>query len=180
MTPVRRRDLAVVAVGLALATWLVVRSVYGDLPPLRWWLPVPLALLAVTEGLAARTLGARLDAVREARRTARGGAPEAATAHRPGLVRPVEPLLVARVAVLAQASAYMGAVFVGVWTGVLLYVVPSLDRLDAAGDDTVTGVVGVLSSAALVVAALWLEHVCRVPPSRDDEGGAAAARGAGR
>ena len=171
MTPVRRRDLVVVAVGLALAAWLVVRSVYGDLPPLRWWLPVPLALLAVAEAMTARTLGARLGAWREARRSARGGRPAAAA--RPEQVRPVEPMLVARAAVLAQASAYVGAVFVGVWAGVLLYVVPSLDRLDAAGGDAVTGVIGVVASAALTAAALWLEHVCRVPPSEDDDGGPA-------
>lgn len=175
MTPVSRRDLLVVAVGLALAAWLVVRSVYGDLPPLRWWLPVPLALLAVAEALAARTLRARLDAVREARRTARGRRPDAAAAAAPGsgLVRPVEPLLVARVAVLAQASAYVGAAFAGVWAGVLLHVVPSLARLDAAGSDAVTGVIGVVASVALTAAALWLEHVCRVPPSEDDDAGPA-------
>ncbi|RBY84195.1 DUF3180 domain-containing protein [Blastococcus sp. TF02A-26] len=169
MTPVSRRDLAVVAVGLALASWLVVRSAYGDLPPLRWWMPVPLALLAVAEALAARTLGSRLAVLREARRTARGRAPAATTgaAARPGQARPVEPMLVARAAVLAQASAYVGAVFVGVWAGVLLHVVPALGRLDAASSDTVTAVIGVLASAALTGAALWLEHVCRVPPSED-------------
>jgi hypothetical protein len=177
--PVRRRDLAVVALGLAVAAWLVVRSAYGDLPPFRWWLPVPLALLAAAEALAARTLGVRLAAQREARRTARGGGsgtPAGGARGRPGLVRPVEPMLVARAAVLAQASAYVGAVFVGAWAGVLLYVVPSLDRLDAAGSDAVTGVVGVVASAALTVAALWLEHVCRVPPSEDDEGPAGRVR----
>ena len=72
MKPVSRRDLLVAAVGLAVATWLVVRSAYGDLPPLRWWLPVPLALLAVAEALAARALGVRLGAWRDARRSARG------------------------------------------------------------------------------------------------------------
>jgi hypothetical protein len=177
VTPVSRRDLAVVAVGLALASWLVVRSAYGELPPLRWWLPVPLALLAVAEALAARTLGSRLAALREARRDARGGRPRAAAAapSRSGNVRPVEPMLVARAAVLAQASAYVGAAFVGVWAGVLLHVVPALSRLGAAGGDAVTAGVGVLSSAALTGAALWLEHVCRVPPA-DDEGPAGGVR----
>ena len=170
MTPVSRRDLAVVAVGLAVASWLVVRSTYGELPPLRWWLPIPLALLAVAEALAARTLRNRLAVHREARRDARRGRPTSAAAApaRPGDARPVEPMLVARAAVLAQASAYVGAVFVGVWAGVLLHVVPELSRLDAAEGDAVTAGIGVLASAALTGAALWLEHVCRVPPSEDD------------
>ncbi len=163
MRPVSRRDLAVVAVGLALAAWLVVRATYGSLPPLRWWLPVPLAVLAVAEALGARTLRDRLAAERAARR---GGARAAEPAP---LVRPVEPMLVARLAVLAQASAYVGAVFTGVWAGVLLHVGPSVGRLQAAGGDTVTAVVGVGCAAGLTGAALWLESVCRVPPDRDDE-----------
>ena len=168
MKPVNRRDLLVLAVGLAVATWLVVRADYGSLPALRWWLPVPLGVLALVEALGARTLRARLAAQRDRRPPAeRGSAP----------VRPVEPMLVARLAVLAQASAYVGAAFVGIWVGVLLYVGPAVPRLQTAGSDAVTGVVGVVCSAALVAAALWLESVCRIPPSTDDETPQAGARG---
>ncbi|SNS72548.1 Protein of unknown function [Geodermatophilus saharensis] len=164
MRPVNRRDLVVVTAGLALAAWLVVRATYGSLPPLRWWLPVPLAVLAVAEALGARTLRGRLAAQRAARR----GGPRREEPGAP-LVRPVEPMLVARLAVLAQASAYVGAVFTGVWAGVLLHVAPSVSRLSAAGSDTVTAVVGIACAAALTAAALWLESVCRVPPDGDDE-----------
>jgi hypothetical protein len=160
--PVSRRDLAVVAIGLALAAWLVVRATYGSLPPLRWWLPVPLAVLAVAEALGARTLRDRLGAVRAARR----GGPRREEPAAP-LVRPVEPMLVARLAVLAQASAYVGAAFAGVWAGVLLHVAPSVSRLSAAGSDTVTAAIGVACAAALTAAALWLESICRVPPDDD-------------
>ncbi|WP_369258605.1 DUF3180 domain-containing protein [Geodermatophilus amargosae] len=164
-----RRDLVVVAAGLALAAWLLVRATYGSLPPLRWWLPLPLAVLAVAEALGAHTLRARLAAERAARRSARSGE-TALTADPAGpLVRPVEPMLVARLAVLAQASAFVGAAFVGVWAGVLLHVGPAVPRLRAAGDDTVTAVVGVLCAAALTAAALWLESVCRVPPEERDD-----------
>lgn len=162
MTPVRRLDLVVLAAGLALAAWLLVRSVYGSLPALDWWLPAPLAVLAVAEALGARTLRVRLEAVRAAR-AGRGPDPGQPPA------RPVEPLLVARLAVLAQASAYVGAVFTGVWGGLLLHVGPAADRVDVAGDDTVTGVIGVVCSLGLVAAALWLESVCRIPP--EDDGG---------
>jgi hypothetical protein len=163
----------VLAVGLALAVWLLVRALYGELPPLDWWLPAPLAVLAVAEALGARALRDRLAAQREAR--TRAGQPAAAARNAP--VRPVEPMLVARLAVLAQASAYVGAAFVGVWVGLLLYVAPSVSRLQAAGPDTVTGVLGVVCSAALVAAALWLESICRIPPSPDDETPQAGARG---
>ena len=169
MTPVSRRDLAVVALGLALAAWLVVRATYGSLPPLRWWLPLPLAVLAVAEALGARTLRTRLAAQRAARRGLRPAEPGAP------LVRPVEPMLVARLAVLAQASAYVGAVFTGAWAGVLLHVAPAVSRLSAAGGDTVTAVVGVACAAALTGAALWLESVCRVPPDEDDPPGGVRA-----
>jgi hypothetical protein len=160
MKPVRRRDLLVVAAGLALGSWLVVRAAYGDLPPFHWWLPVPVGVLAVAEALGARTLGARLAAERD-RRPRPGRASPAAAA------RPVEPLLVARLAVLAQASAHVGAVFAGCWAGLLVHTAPALGRLTAAAGDTTTGVLGVVLSAALVGAALWLESTCRVPPDDD-------------
>jgi hypothetical protein len=164
MTPVRRRDLAVLAIGLAVATWLVVRASYGDLPTLDWWLPAPILVLAVAEALGARALKARLAALRDARAAAgRGVAPQQSKP-----VRPVEPMLVARLAVLAQASAYVGAVFTGVWGGVLLHVGPEVGRLQTAGGDTVTAALGILSAAALVFAGLWLESVCRIPPEDTD------------
>jgi hypothetical protein len=77
-------------------------------------------------------------------------------------------MLVARLAVLAQASAYVGAVLLGVWAGVLAHVGPAVGRLQAAGGDTLTAAIGVACSGALVVAALWLESVCRVPPEDHD------------
>jgi hypothetical protein len=174
LKPVRRRDLVVLALGLALAAWLVVRADYGALPPLRWWLPLPLAVLAVGEALGARTLRARLAEERRARAAARrGAAPAARVGPAPASVRPVEPLVVARLAVLAQASAYVGAVFAGIWAGVLLHVGPAVGRLQSAGGDSVAAVFGVLSAMALVAAALFLESVCRVPP--DDDGPPAPA-----
>jgi hypothetical protein len=165
MTPVRRRDLLVTAVGLAVAAWLLVRTFYGDLPPLHWYMPLPLGVIALAEGLGARTLKERLEALR----AARSGREEPTALPRSGAqVRHVEPLLVARIAVLAQASAWVGAVFAGLWAGALLYVAPQVGRLQDATGDTVTSVIGVVLAAALVAAALWLESVCRVPPSRDD------------
>ncbi len=164
MSPVRRRDLAVLTGGLAVAAWLLVRAYYGQLPPLDWWLPAPLGVLAVAEAFGARILATRLAALRDARAGKRPSAATPSTAP----VRPVEPLLVARLVVLAQASAYVGAVLLGVWLGVLAHVGPAVGRLQAAGGDTLTAVIGVVCSAALIGAALWLESVCRVPPEDHD------------
>lgn len=184
MKPVRRRDLLILAVGLAVAAWLLVRAWYGDLQALRWWLPTPLGVLAVGEALGARTLRARLKAERDARDAARrpgarGGTGVASTAARGAgvtgtpanepRVRPVEPLMVARIAVLAQASAYVGAVFGGIWAGVLAYTGPELGRLQAARGDSLTALIGIACGGGLVAAALWLESVCRVPPGSGDD-----------
>ncbi|MGZ4508666.1 MAG: DUF3180 domain-containing protein [Blastococcus sp.] len=174
MRPVRRRDLAVLALGIAVATWLLVRVAYDYLPPLDWWLPAPLAVLALAEALGARTLRARLAAQRAAKdraaKAARGQAGPKEPPARPAVeVRAVEPLMVARLAVLAQASAYVGAVCAGLWAGVLAHVGPAAGRLTAARSDAVTAVIGVLCATALVVAALWLESVCKVPPASGDE-----------
>jgi hypothetical protein len=86
-----------------------------------------------------------------------------------GPVRPVEPLLVARLAVLAQARAYVGAAVTGLWAGVRVHTGLQLGRLEAAGRDSVTALVGIGCAAGLVAAALWLESVCRVPPGSEDD-----------
>jgi hypothetical protein len=170
---VSRRDLVVLTLGLAVAAWLLVRSTYGDLPPLRWWLPAPLALLAVAEAFAARTVRQRLRDLRSARAVGRGQAP--ADTRPNGPVRPVEPMLVARLAVLAQASAYVGAGFAGLWGGVLAHVAPAVGRLQVARADTVTAAIGIVCAAGLVAAALALESACRVPPEdRDPSEGVSA------
>jgi hypothetical protein len=172
VTPVRRRDLVVLAVGLAVAAWLLVRSFYGSMPALDWWLPLPLGLLAAGEALGARTLRSRLADLRAAR-GAKGDRPDQRPA--PAQVRPVEPMLVARLAVLAQASAYVGAVFTGIWAGVLAHVGPAVGRLQAATADSVSALIGIVCAGGLVAAALWLESVCRVPPDEHDPSQGASA-----
>jgi hypothetical protein len=111
----------------------------------------------------------------EAEREARSGNRPASAAPALSPVRPVEPLLVARIAVLAQASAWVGAGFAGLWAGVLAYVASAVGDLKAASGDTVTSALGLGFSLALVVSALWLESVCRVPPGGDDRGPGARA-----
>jgi hypothetical protein len=144
----RLRDLAVVAAVTAVLAWLALRQWYGDLPRLRWFVPLSLALLAFAEAVTGGQLRARIRGV-------------------PG-TRPVHPLAAARSLALAKASGLVGAAMVGVWAGLLLYTVPRLSYLAAAGDDTRTGVLGVIASASLVGAALWLEYCCRTPKPPPD------------
>ena len=169
LRPVRRRDLVVLAIGLTVATWLVVRATYGSIPQLLWWMPLPLLVLAIAEALGARTLKVRLEAERRARAAARHDRSEAARPEASPEVRPVEPMLVARLAVLAQASAYVGAAFAGIWGGLLLHTGPAIGQLQSAGGDSLAASLGVVFSVALVVGALLLESVCRVPPTHHDD-----------
>lgn len=143
----RLRDLAGYAAGVTLLVWLALRQWYGELPRLSWFLPLSLALLALAEVIAAGQLRARIR-------------------HRPG-ARPVQPLVAARSLALAKASAVVGAVMTGVWAGLLVYVLPRLDFLAAAGDDARTATVGVAAALSLVAAALWLEYSCRTPTPPD-------------
>jgi hypothetical protein len=147
--PTRVRDLIAYAAAVTLITWLAMRQWYGDLPRLRWFVPLSLVLLAIAEVLAANQLRDRI------RR--RPGAP------------PVQPLVAARMLALAKASAVVGAVMVGIWAGLLVYVVPRLGQLAAAGNDTATAAFGVVAAVALTAAALWLEYSCRTPAPPDGD-----------
>ena len=59
----------------------------------------------------------------------------------------------------------------------LAHVGPAVGRLQAAGADTVTAVIGIACAAGLVAAALALESACRVPPSSVDDEPPPAVRG---
>jgi len=146
-TPIR--DVIAYAAAVTLISWLAMRQWYGDLPRLRWFVPLSLALLAIAEVLAANQLRDRIR-------------------HRPGAL-PVQPLVAARMLALAKASAVVGAVMVGIWAGLLVYVVPRLGQLNAAGNDTVVGAIGVVAAVALTAAALWLEYCCRTPAPPDGD-----------
>lgn len=148
MTATRARDLAGIGIVVAVLSGLLVRQYYGELPPLRWYIPLSLGVLGTAELVGARTLRARISGA--------AGLP------------PVNALMAARALVLAKASAVAGAGFAGLWLGLLAYTLPNLGFLAAAGNDTVTGAVGVVSSALLVAGALVLENACRTPPPPKD------------
>lgn len=148
IAPTRPSTLMLGALLAAVVGWWVINRFYGELPPLPWLPAATLLVLAVIEAIAARTTKSRID-------------------RKPG-TEPVEPLVVARLAVLAKASSLAGAVLGGAYLGVLIWVFSQRDRLAAAANDVVPAGIGVLASVALVAAALWLESACRIPDRPDD------------
>src|ERR1700761_4175496 len=97
MTPTRLRTLFLIAAVLAVASWLLLKSVYGSLPSFPWTMVPALLIAAGGEAITARGLRARLLA-------------------RPG-TKPVPPLQVARMVALAKASSLAAAVLGGIAAG---------------------------------------------------------------
>ncbi|MBC7373571.1 MAG: DUF3180 domain-containing protein [Frankiales bacterium] len=152
MTPSRPSVLVSLAAGFALLGYLLGVRAYGSLPPLPLLAPFTLAVLAVVELALARLVRQRLRS-----RLAPGA-------------RPMHPLQVARAAVLARASSTAGAVLLGVYAGLLAWVLPRGGELVTTDRDIRVAGVSVALSAALVLAALLLERACRTPdlPRRSD------------
>ena len=148
MRPTRPGPLVGLLVIVALLTWMVVRQFYSELPILPWTAIPTVLLLALGEGYSAWVTKARID-------------------HKPG-TKPVEPLAVARLAALAKASAYAGAVFGGVFAGFGLHTVQLLTR-ETPRAEFFIAVGSFLSFVILIVAALYLEHSCRIPKDPEDQ-----------
>jgi hypothetical protein len=87
----------------------------------------------------------------------------------------LHPLAVARTVWIAKASAWMGALVLGWWLGVLAYLLPNLGWLSAAGQYAPGAAIAALSALALIVAALWLQHCCEKPEEPPDDRGATGA-----
>ena len=64
----------------------------------------------------------------------------------------LHPLAVARSVVIAKASAWVGALVLGWWLGVLVYLLPRRGTLRVAAEDTAGAVVAAVCALALVVA----------------------------
>ena len=154
MGPTRKRDLAI---GTALATvvaYLLVILVYRWFPPITVWTGLSLLAFAAAEAGWGFYLRAK---IADGDIGLGGGR--------------VHPLAVARSVVVAKASAWVGALALGWWLGVLGYVIPRRGVLRVATADFPGAAVATLSALALVVAAVWLQHCCRAPldpPEKSD------------
>ncbi|MGW5074579.1 DUF3180 domain-containing protein [Rhodococcus sp. NPDC004095] len=152
MKPTRVRDLLGLALFAALATWLLVRTFYGSLPPISMFAGASLYPVALIEVVLAFVIRSRVED------------------HRIGTDRhQLHPITAARAVALAKASALVGAASAGVWLGLLLFLLPERAEVDAAAQDTTGTLVGLVGGVALAAAAMWLEHCCKTPDEPPDE-----------
>ncbi|MEU1724335.1 DUF3180 domain-containing protein [Actinomadura sp. ATCC 39365] len=146
MKPTHPGHLAALLVVVALIFWAAVRHFYGAF--LLPWTAIPtVLLLALGEGYSGWVTKARI-------------------ARKPD-TKPVEPLAVARLAALAKASAYAGAVFAGIFAGFAAYTLELFDR-ETPRSEFFVAAGSFVACVVLVCAALYLEHCCRIPKDSDD------------
>jgi hypothetical protein len=153
MGPTRRRDLTAAVISAAVLGYLLVLLLYRWFPPITVWTGLSLLAVAVAEALWARYVRTKIADGEIG--DARGW---------------LHPLAVAHSVMIAKASAWVGALVLGWWVGVLVYLLPRRSWLRAAAEDTSGAVVAAVSALALVIAALWLQHCCKSPPDPPEHG----------
>lgn len=153
MGPTRKRDLTAAVVGAAVLSFLLITVLYRWFPPITVWTGLSLLAAAIAEVLWARYVRAKIS--------------EGEIGVGPNWLH---PLAVARTVLVAKASAWMGALVLGWWVGVLVYFLPRRSWLRAAAEDTTGTVVAAVSALALLVAALWLQHCCISPQDPPEHG----------
>jgi hypothetical protein len=148
----RIRTLLGLFLGAGLVSWAGARlwDSLGSLPGVPLAAPIVLAVIAVVLGATALSLRARLRAQRDREPGAKG----------------VDPLMAARALVFGHASALVAALIAGVYGGVGVFLLGSLD-VPARRDQAVYAGFSVLAGIAVILAALFLERVCKLPEDDD-------------
>jgi hypothetical protein len=151
MGPTRKRDLTAAAVGAAVVGYMLVVLMYRYFPPITVWTGVSLLAVAIAEAGWAFYVRSKIS--------------DGHIGDGPGWLH---PLAVARSVLIAKASAWVGAMVLGWWIAVLVYLLPRRSSLRVAGQDTAGAAVAAASALALVIAALWLQHCCKSPEEPPD------------
>ncbi|NJP50509.1 DUF3180 domain-containing protein [Streptomyces sp. SBST2-5] len=162
MRQLRIRVLAGVFVVAGILSWAGARlwNAFGTLPSVPVAAPIVLALIATVLTATALSLRARLKAQRERRPDAKG----------------VDPLMAARAVVFGQASALVAALVAGMYGGVCVFLLESLE-VPARRDQAIYAGFSVVAGIGVIAAGIFLERVCKLPDDEDDdtEGAAPAA-----
>jgi len=156
----RIRVLVGVFVVAGILSWAGARlwNSIGTLPSVPLAAPIVLALIAVVLLATALSLRGRFKAQRERRPEAKG----------------VDPLMAARAVVFGQASALVAALVAGMYGGTGVFLLELLD-IPARRDQAIYAGFSVVAGIAVIVAAIFLERVCRLPEDDEDNNGAASA-----
>ena len=133
--------------------YLLVVVLYRWFPPITVWTGLSLLGVAIAEALWARYVRAKIN----------DGEIGAGSGR-------LHPLTVARSLIVAKASAWVGALVLGWWVGVLVYFLPRRSWLRVADEDSTGTLVAAASALALVVAAMWLQHCCKSPQDPTEHG----------
>lgn len=155
MKSTRTRDLALAAVLVAIVGYVVVNASYRWFPPITLWTGLSLLVVAAAEAAWGFHVRSKIG--------------DGKIGDAPGWLH---PLAVARAVMISKASAWVGALVLGWWLGVLVYVLPKRGLLRVAAEDAPGVVVAAVSALALVIGALWLQHCCKSPddPPEDADG----------
>ncbi|MBT2440410.1 DUF3180 domain-containing protein [Streptomyces sp. ISL-36] len=158
MKQLRLKVLAGLFIVAGILSWGAARlwDAIGTLPSVPLAAPIVLAAIAVVLTATALSLRSRLKAQRERRPGAKG----------------VEPLMAARAVVFGQASALVAALVSGMYGGVGVFLLGSLD-IPSRRDQAIYAGFSVLAGIGVIAAALFLERVCKLP--EDDENGKGTA-----
>lgn len=150
MAPTRIRlllTLALIAGAIGWGLMTISEGRSGRVVPVPWAAAATMWLLAIALGVWALLARPRL-------------------LRHPGH-RPLSPFVAARTAALAMAASRTGSLVAGFYLGMGLGALPS--RTTSAGSTALWAALAcTVGSIALVVIALWLEHLCRLPSDGDD------------
>ena len=151
MRPTGVRLLLAVAAVSAAVGWGAVRVVdswLGRIVPVPWLAAAAMWLLASALLYWAVTTRARLR-------------------HAPG-TKPMPPILAARTAALAMAASRAGALVAGAYVGIAIAMVPVIGTPTGAATFWSASLTA-LGAVAMIITALWLEHLCRLPIGPPDD-----------
>jgi Protein of unknown function (DUF3180) len=145
--------LAAIPVGWSIG--MVVDAVSNTLPPVPWILPLLLVFLALLLFVGAYAVRGWVQERRYDRR--------------------LDALRIARLLALGKAAAVFGALVVGVYVGIAVLALGSLE-VPAGRNRALLSALVVVAAVVVVVAALRLERACLVPPPDDDSAENGGAR----
>lgn len=153
MGPTRKRDLTAAVLVAAIVTYLSMGVLYRWFPPITLWTGVSLLGVAAAEGVWGRYVRAKIT---DNEIGVGGGR--------------LHPLAVARSVTIAKASAWVGALVLGWWLGVLIHLLPRRAWQRVAEEDFPGVVTAAACALALIVAGVWLQRCCQKPQEPPENG----------